>query len=401
MAIPIIIIDQTDTYHYLVVMKEHLNYSYFSRIGKVPISVIDLRSTSNHASGTGFLDALGNSTHSDIHEFLCASGILISPRETFDFSYLTKYPGVSSQGTILATAASSLGYTSSLIFSSNPPTNVNFNMMKISGLNNPNYYFIETRGGTNKSNGNINRVLDYSYFVSVNSKVNQYISYFAINGNYEITDTSLGKKLNYNFEVVSKYLYRNVYKQCPIIDSMGESFQVSPNMHFIDVSSYNGIPVSSTISETGNIKLIHYYLKSNTTIPIVLASKNSLPIKPEDIDCLTANCLLTGDYYFYNSPNTLTNNLITDGARTSIYVDTSSNLNTSSFSIPKVQITNRGNLLQSEFLNLMINFTQASDVDKTLTLANFINKELEKQTNFYNAIIFDLFKTSGASTILI
>jgi hypothetical protein len=400
MAPPIILEDQEDIYHYLVVMKEHLNHSYFSSIGEVPVSVIDLRSTSTHASGTGFLGALGNSTHPDIHEFLCASGILTPPGDTFDFNYLTNYPGVSSQGTILSTAASSLGSASSLIFSSNTPTNINFNVMTISGLNNPKYYFIEVNGGINKFNGNIDSVFDYNYFVSVNSKINQYISYFTIDGNYEITNTSLGKKLNYSFEVASKYLYRDVYKQYPIVDNIGESFQITPTMYFNDVSSSNGIRVSSTISETGDIKLEHYYLKSNTTTPTVLASKNSLPIKPQSIDCLIANCLLTGDYYFYSNPNTLKNNLITEGARTSIYVNASSNLSTSSFDIPKVQITNRGSLLQSEFLNLMINFTQASDVDSTLTLANFINKELAKQGNFYNAIISDLFKTSGASTIL-
>ena len=158
MAPPIILEDQEDIYHYLVVMKEHLNHSYFSSIGEVPVSVIDLI-TSTH-EWTGFLDDWVTQQPSIQNFFVL--WILTPPGNTFDFNYLTNYPGVSSQGTILSTAASSLGSASSLIFSSNTPTNINFNVMTISGLNNPKYYFIEVNGGTNKFNGNIDSVFDYN-----------------------------------------------------------------------------------------------------------------------------------------------------------------------------------------------------------------------------------------------
>ena len=401
MAPPVILEDQSDTYYYLIVKKDLFDLPLFKDINKVPVSVISLPSTSNHASGTGYSDASGNSNHPDIKYFICPSGILIPPGDSFGFEYLSLYPGVSGQQAIDASdigvnITSSLSTWGSDYINKLNSSDLIFKYKKIYGPLNQDYYFVEKKGETNKTIGRFESLDSYNYFVDVYTKSNQKINFIKLIGNYKFTNSISGKKIEYLFRLENKVLNRELYiKESENIFNLS-SFVDSPILYPIDSSAINtGARLSDPNFDYGSINLGNYYITLQNNGDY-FSTENLPPKKDQIIKMARVLKTLQGRHYFSNIPDTLTTKTSFDGSILKLGHDSSGNLEVSNTIIPKVSLSGINNSIESIFLNVLTDYISESNINNSLTLSNYINLELAKKEKLYNSIIFELLKLSGA-----
>jgi hypothetical protein len=76
--------------------------------GMLPIKMVSLRSTSPAATGTGYCDASGNSTHPDFLKFLTLSGTSVNPgKSTVNYAFMkNNFAGITASDVFYASAVS-------------------------------------------------------------------------------------------------------------------------------------------------------------------------------------------------------------------------------------------------------------------------------------------------------
>ena len=402
MAPPIITPDTFNTpiYHYLVVLKNLADDFANENRTVAPISVVALPSNIPHVSGTGFYDnTTGKSTNPTIAGFLCPSGILTAPASSFGMDYIRLFPGQSSsivlQGSsILSGLPSGLPNISSIV-SSFPTSGLTFRYHILSGIKSENIVIYEERSGARNNNIARNWSLsDFDYFVGSYKQANQKISATQIFGDYYITSGGFGQMISYHFAISNGYLTKNVY--LPEYESYQSSatFLTDPTLYYFDVSSENGAPQILPNYTYGNTLMRNRDFQSVVADTYTFGSKNIGVIQPQFINSVKATAYLDGTVYLNPTiPNYVSTTFIVGGGY-AIF----SGAYASSVVLPDVQYPNRGLSIERSLQQIMHNYLTTLTNSKKLN--DTFNDQLSLKRSFYDSIILELLKTTGAKSFI-
>jgi hypothetical protein len=376
-----------ETYYYPVILNGDVKNAQSLGIeSNVPIAIIGLQATSPLASGTGFLNSDGNSTHQDIKLFLSVSGVGTQPPTNFGFNYLSSFAFSSFIDNDVRTALLSGTYGKRIT------------IKEVSGKGQPSR--VESLEDTK-----------YPYRGSIYYYTNKVNSILTIGGNYKIFNNNISKKivydfiLNYNVNDIKNYSLK--YESPKVSgteyhDSSGNflSSTIPPedkpmtqqiSLSYNDIESENGVRVVNGNVDIGNILLQDQYITVTQSDDIKVILDGYLPIQASST-ILKCKAKVKGEYDLVNGtliPETgiyFSANKSVDVASGNLdYVTSVSSLN-----VPRIKLTDKGSNLQKQFALLMVQFYAESSKDSTLKLADYINTELAKKSDLHRAIIIDL-----------
>ena len=140
--------------------------------------------------------------------------------------------------------------------------------------------------------------------------------------------------------------------------------------------------------------MINADMQSTVSDDYTFGSKNIGVIQPQFINSVKATAYLDGVVYLTPTiPNFVSTTFMVGGGYT-----TFSGAYVSSVVLPNVQYPNRGLSIESSFQQIMHNYLTTLTNSKKLN--DTFNEQLSLKRSFYNSIVVELLKTTGAKNFI-